>query len=66
MFPCVGKGVFVAQEQPFEYYDCKTFLPILANFASNQSHPWRMMCFLLKLKTDFLFGNFQVIFANTN
>ncbi len=40
MFQCLGDGVFAVQEQSFKCYNCKTFLPILANLALGQSHPW--------------------------
>ncbi len=38
MFPCMVMEVIAAQEQCFNCYNSKTFLPILANFASR--HPW--------------------------
>ncbi len=55
MFPCVQMGVFPTQEQSFTCYDCMTFLLILANFASDHSHP----CVRFKV-TQAQFTNTQV------
>ncbi len=39
MFQRMGMEVFTALEQSYKCYDSKSFLRILANFASGQSIP---------------------------